>query len=157
MDASARPNRVPWPPLLLAATLAAGALLSWGAPLPFAGGGFGTFLRAVGLGCVAAALALDVWAFRTLRRHRTTIRPHAAASALVTEGPFGLSRNPIYLGNLLLVAGIGLALGRLWLVLLAPLLAVALQELAIKREERHLEARFGAAWRDYAARVRRWA
>jgi protein-S-isoprenylcysteine O-methyltransferase Ste14 len=156
MSTTDRPNRIPWPPLLVAMTLAAGALLSWIAPLPFAGGGFGIALRAVGLGCVAAALALDVWAFRALHRHRTTILPHKGADALVTEGPFGLSRNPIYVGNLLLVAGIGLALGRLWLVLLAPALALALQVLAIRREERHLEARFGTAWRDYAARVRRW-
>jgi protein-S-isoprenylcysteine O-methyltransferase Ste14 len=156
MDATDRPNRVPWPPLLVVATLAAGALLSWVAPLPFAEGGFGAALRILGLGCVAAALSIDVWAFRTLRRHSTTILPHEAASALVTQGPFGLSRNPIYLANLLLVAGLGLALGRLWFVLLLPALALALQELAIKREERHLEARFGAAWRDYAARVRRW-
>ena len=101
-------------------------------------------------------LLLDVWAFRTLRRHRTTILPHAGASALVTEGPFGLSRNPIYVGNLLLIVGVGLAAGRPWFVLLSPALALALRELAIVREERHLAARFGAAWRAYAARVRRW-
>lgn len=156
MDRAEAPNRVPWPPILVVATLAAGFALSWLLPLPFFKGGFGVAARLAGIGCFALAWAIDLWAFTSLQRRRTTILPHRGASALVTQGPFAYSRDPIYLANLLLVAGIGLALGRTWLVILTPLLAFALQEFAIRPEERHLEARFGAEWRDYSARVRRW-
>ncbi|MFD0917657.1 methyltransferase family protein [Pseudahrensia aquimaris] len=105
---------------------------------------------------IAIALGLDVWTFLTLRRHRTTIMPHKAASQLAVDGPFAVSRNPIYLGNVLLCLGIGFVIGSRWFLLMAALLFVLLSELAIKREEAHLEANFPEEWKAYAAKVRRW-
>jgi protein-S-isoprenylcysteine O-methyltransferase Ste14 len=62
----------------------------------------------------------------------------------------------MYVGMTALFIGLGLALASEWLVILALLLPLALWKLAVAREERHLAARFGEAWRAYAARVRRW-
>ncbi len=56
----------------------------------------------------------------------------------------------------MVVAGLGLVLSNLWLLLATPVLGYALHTLAIRREERHLEALFDDQWRDYKARVRRW-
>ena len=84
---------------------------------------------------------------------------HPAASrrhALITDGPFAQSRNPIYVGNTLLVAGAGLLFGVAWLIPAALAGAVLTQKLAIEREERHLAPRFGPAWEDYRARTPRW-
>jgi protein-S-isoprenylcysteine O-methyltransferase Ste14 len=77
-------------------------------------------------------------------------------TALVTGGPYRISRNPIYLALTLVYLGLALAWGSLWpVVLLAPLLIV-MRYGVIGREERYLEARFGDAYRAYRAAVRRW-
>jgi protein-S-isoprenylcysteine O-methyltransferase Ste14 len=152
-DRSDRPNAVPWPPLIAvgcaAAAVALGAVLPGGDALPGA-------LAPVGWAMVAGALALDVWAMATMARARANILPHRAATALVTHGPFRLSRNPIYLGNAALLAGIGLASGNAWFLAASAAAALLTRRLAIVREEAHLAARFGPAWDAYAARVRRW-
>lgn len=155
-EITARPNRLPWPPMIYAAALAAGLALQGALPLawpalvpPLAVQGAGALLAVTGL-------SLDVWALATLHRARTNILPHRPAEHLVTHGPFALSRNPIYLGNTLLTLGLGLALLNPWLVAAAPLAALATDRLAARREERHLAARFGEAFTAYAARVPRW-
>jgi protein-S-isoprenylcysteine O-methyltransferase Ste14 len=91
-----------------------------------------------------------------MRRQGTTIRPDRAVSSLVTAGPYQWSRNPIYVSHVALIAGLGLALGSTWMLLLTPVAAVLLQRLAIEREERHLSQRFGAEFDAYVARTRRW-
>jgi protein-S-isoprenylcysteine O-methyltransferase Ste14 len=91
-----------------------------------------------------------------MRRRQTNILPHRAAGRLVTTGPFSFTRNPIYVGNATLMAGVGVAFGNLWFVLLGVVSALAVDRLAIRREERHLAARFGQEWIDYASRVPRW-
>ena len=105
---------------------------------------------------VAAALAIDVGAMRTMSKHRTTILPHRGSAHLVTDGPFSFTRNPIYLGNTMLTLGIGLISGNLWFMAMALVAAFATQKLAIEREEKHLYERFGKRFRDYSKRVRRW-
>lgn len=153
-DRDDSPNRWPWPPMLLACSVVAALVLEQQVRATTHGGGFA--LALLGLALVAAGLGLDLWTAWTFRRARTTILPHRGASSLVTTGPFRLSRNPIYLGNTMLLVGLGLVFDNLWLVVFAVLAAVATQKLAIEREEAHLERRFGAEWRAYAARVRRW-
>jgi protein-S-isoprenylcysteine O-methyltransferase Ste14 len=74
----------------------------------------------------------------------------------VTWGPFRFSRNPIYLGNTLLLIGIGIAGGNYWFVLGALVSALLVDRLAIRREEQHLAARFGEAWTNYAQSTPRW-
>jgi protein-S-isoprenylcysteine O-methyltransferase Ste14 len=150
------PNRVPWPPLIYLAGAGAGFALHLMMPLPWAGGPLETVLFWLGLALMAAAAAVDILCFATFRRHRTTILPHRGASHLITTGPFAWSRNPIYTGNTALLLGAGLALGIVWLGIMAFVAAAITLQLAIRREERHLERKFGEAWRRYAQRVPRW-
>jgi len=103
-----------------------------------------------------AGLLLIGWAALQFRSHRTSIRPDRGSDALVAAGPFAFSRNPIYLGEVMALVGAGISYNRLWLVLAAPLFAVAVTRLAIEREEAYLDRRFGSAFADYRARVRRW-
>jgi protein-S-isoprenylcysteine O-methyltransferase Ste14 len=105
---------------------------------------------------IAAFVALNISAVRAMRRAGTTVRPDRGTDHLVTEGPFSFTRNPLYLAGTILVLGIGLVSGIVWFLLLAVLAAFAVQKLAIEREERHLQARFGKTYADYAGRVRRW-
>ncbi|MBX9461410.1 MAG: isoprenylcysteine carboxylmethyltransferase family protein [Aquamicrobium sp.] len=151
-----RPNTLPWPPIVYIAAVAAAILLNWLVPLPWIPGPLGELLFAVGWLVVGGALAIDITAMRTMARAKTTIMPHRGSDHLVTGGPFSFTRNPIYLGNTMLMIGIGLIAGIVWFILLAPVAAFVTQKLAIEREERHLEIRFGKKYRDYAKKVRRW-
>lgn len=153
-----RPNRIPWPPLLYGAAILAaiGAQfvlplgLGW-IPRPFS-----DILFAIGWLVIAGALALDFAAMAAMRKAQTTILPHKRSDHLVSSGPFGITRNPIYLGNTMLMIGVGLVSGIAWFIVLAFVAAFATQKLAIEREEAHLTHRFGKPYRDYMKKVRRW-
>jgi protein-S-isoprenylcysteine O-methyltransferase Ste14 len=84
------------------------------------------------------------------------VRPDAAASVLVTSGPFQRFRNPIYIADVMLLLGIAEITKNVWFAVLAALFVPLVTWLAILPEERHLEARFGKAYLDYKARSRRW-
>lgn len=146
-----RPNKVPWPPLIYGAAAGAAWVLGRWVPL-----GFLPVLSLTGLTIIATGLGFDIAAMVTMVRHRANILPHRAATALVSTGPFAVSRNPIYLGNTLVLVGLAGALGNAWFLLAAVAAARLVTTLAILREEAHLAGRFGAAWDDYAARVPRW-
>ena len=102
------------------------------------------------------SITLNFTAIRAMRRAGTTVRPDRGTDHLVTGGPFAFTRNPLYLAGIMLVLGLGLAFGIAWFLLVGIPAAFAVQKLTIEREERHLEARFGETYLDYARRVRRW-
>ena len=91
-----------------------------------------------------------------MTRPNTTLNPHAVPDHLVTSGPFSFTRNPMYLGNTLLLIGVGLISGIAWFLLLAVIAAFVTQKVAIEGEEKLLADKFGKRYRDYAKRVRRW-
>lgn len=155
-DAHDRPNRFPWPPVIYLAAIGVSVALAILYPLPWIGSPMSDILFAVGCVMLAAVVAIDVSAMRTLAKAKTTLMPHRASEHLVTTGPYGFTRNPIYLANTMLVIGAGLVAGIVWFIPLALLAAFVTQKLAIEREERHLEARFGKRYRDYMKKVRRW-
>ena|SRR5437870_323510 len=93
---------------------------------------------------------------RAFRRAGTPVNPGESATTLVTTGPYRLSRNPAYLGMALGYAGIAILSGALWaLVPLVPTLLL-IDRGVIRREERHLERKFGEEYLLYRARTRRW-
>lgn len=153
IDESQTPNSVPWPPLIMAAAVAASLGLGFVTPLLAVSS---PWVHAMGYVLALIGVALDIWAIKVMRRAQTNILPHRGASRLVTTGPFSLTRNPIYVGNVALMTGIGFAFGGLWFVILGVVSAFVVDRLAIRREERHLVARFGQNWIDYASRVPRW-
>ena len=156
IDANAPPSRIPWPPILMGLTLAAGLALDAATGASLIDRASSPLPQLAGAAIAVLALANDVWCFRILSRHQTTIMPHRAASFLVTEGPFRLSRNPIYVSHVALIFGLGLLLGSPFTLLLTPVLAIGLTKLAIEPEERHLLEKFGDDYRSYMARTRRW-
>ena len=151
-----RPNRFPWPPVIYVAAIALAVVLHWFWPLPWLGSPLADFLFAVGVITAVGAIAIDIAAMRALQRAHTTILPHRGSAHLQTAGPYAFTRNPIYLGNTMLMIAAGLAFGIVWFLLLAPLAGFVTQKLAIEREEQHLTLRFGKPYRDYMKRVRRW-
>jgi protein-S-isoprenylcysteine O-methyltransferase Ste14 len=128
-------------------------LLGLGFPLPMTPS---LGVRVVGGLILASGLLLDLSAMVVMRRAHTNILPHRGADALVVSGPFRFTRNPIYLGNTVVMIGVAFMLANAWFLLSALVAAVLVDRLAIRREERHLAQRFGESWRDYAAHTARW-
>ena len=112
--------------------------------------------RIIGYGFGIAGLALIAWALVTLHYAGTTFLPNAGADRLVTDGPFRYRRNPIYMGDAMLLLGFAQLTGNVWFAIFMPAFLVAVYFLAVVPEERHLEERFGQTYLDYKEKTRRW-
>src|SRR5215210_2053129 len=141
------------PPLIYLGGLALGfgleALLP-GTSLPGAvrwvlGGAF----FVLGLACAAS--------FNTaFARKGTAVEPWKPTTAIVTDGPFRVTRNPAYLGMALMYVGIALLGDALWALVPLPFVLAVIDRMVIAREERYLEGKFGGEYLDYKGTVRRW-
>lgn len=145
-----------FPPLVAAIGCVIGLVLTFLYPVPIVAPTTTAALLAAGIGFIVAFLALAVSANVTFRRAGTPANPYAETKALATGGPYRFTRNPMYLGLVLMTVGLGLVLNSMWLFLAAVAVMLALRNLVIVHEERYLEGKFGDAYRDYTKRVRRW-
>lgn len=145
-------NPLAWPPVWLAVALAS----AWAADRLVGLDLFGAAGLWTGRGLVVLGLALMLWAAVTMQAARTTVIPGRQPAALVTSGPFRLSRNPIYLGDLLVLAGMILIWDAPVALPLVPVLGAILAQRFIGPEEDRLRAAFGPAFDAWAGRVRRW-
>lgn len=152
-DPAIRPATLIPPPLVYAVALALSWWLQGRLPLPL---DLGAAARPLGWAAIGAGLAGFAWALAAIFSHHTTVNPYKAASSLVTSGPFRYSRNPIYLSDWFVYAGVMLLLRSAWPLLFAPAVFLVMRRGVVAHEERHLEARFGDEYRAYRARVRRW-
>lgn len=107
---------------------------------------------------VAAGVASIVGARVALHRAHTTWHPARPerTTALVRSGVFRFSRNPIYLGMLLVLIGLAVALANPLALALAAVFAAWMDRFQVRAEERALSRAFGREYREYSARVRRW-
>lgn len=110
----------------------------------------------VGAGLVLSGLAVAVTAIRGFRRAGTNVEPWQPSTALVASGPYRYTRNPMYVGLTLIYLGVTAAFGALWMAAMLLPALVIMRYGVIAREERYMEAKFGDAYRDYKASVRRW-
>ena len=144
------------PPLLFLAALLIGFVLDRLLRLPFPVPGIDLVRWLVGGSLILIGLALAVAGIRNFSRAGTPVPTNEPTRALATTGIHGWTRNPIYLGMFLLYGGIGVAAQSSWILILTLPLAITIRYGVVAREEAYLERRFGAAYRDYKARVRRW-
>ena len=144
-----------YPPLIMLATAATMWMLDRYFPLPEI---LGLPWQRLGYVVMIAAVVLDLWALRLFLRSGTTVHPLRLDGnrALVTEGIYRLTRNPMYLGLLLLLVGFAIRLGSLTPFLVLPLFIGAMNRFQIAHEERFLSERYGKAYDDYRDRVNRW-
>ena len=110
----------------------------------------------LGVLIVIGSFAVVVVADQQFKRAGTTVKPFEDSRALVTNGVFAISRNPMYLGMVVILFGVAIGLGSL--VSLAVPLAFAwmLSVRFILPEERRLAQLFGEQYNEYHRRVRRW-
>jgi len=142
-----------WPPLLYGGAFLLGLVLHWVAPV---GRMPALPARLGGAVCLILGAGVAHSGEKVMHRAGTNIRPDLPSTALVTDGPFRFTRNPLYVGLTLMYAGVALLIPAGWpLLLLLPVLLV-MRWGVIAREERYLERKFGEPYRAYLRRVRRW-
>ena len=143
------------PPLIFLGFLAAAAVLEAVVPLPLlAAHAFPRYLAGAAL--AAGGIVMIARGARRFLAAGTNIPPTLPTTALVVDGIYRRTRNPLYLGTTLVYLGLGVAAGSLWAIgLVVPLMWV-INVGVVAREERYLERKFGDTYRAYKARVRRW-
>jgi protein-S-isoprenylcysteine O-methyltransferase Ste14 len=142
-----------WPPVAIGAPLVVGWLGTslWGDPFVLGG-----WRIPIGVALVLFFVGWNGWALWLFGRHQTGLLPGQATTAIIDEGPYRVSRNPLYVGLLALYLSVALLAPTFWGLALFPAAVLLLSWGAIGPEERYLHQRFGSAYDDYARRVRRW-
>lgn len=158
-DGTDVPGVVVRPPFLVLGAFVLGAVMDHVLPLPFpisrpspAHWISATFAAMM----IICGTALAAAGIRNFIAAATPVPGNQPVRVLVTTGIHGWSRNPIYVGMLLLYIGIGLAMRSPWILLLAIPVALTIRYGVIAREESYLQQRFSDAYREYRTRVRRW-
>lgn len=113
--------------------------------------------KPVGIALIVLGFACSAWGRLTFKNAGAEIMPSSAAhNTLVAHGPFRFTRNPMYLGIIVIGFGAALVAGT-WLMWLVPVVTFVLDNFVIiPYEERSMERAYGDEYRDYKARVRRW-
>jgi protein-S-isoprenylcysteine O-methyltransferase Ste14 len=155
-----RPRRAPIlaitpPPAQYALTFLVGVGVDWLMPWRPAWMTIGG-VRLAGLALAAAGLVLALVAARRFLARRTTLNPAGQPAHLVVSGAHAWSRNPMYLSLTIIYAGVALALGSAWPLILVVLPWAAMNWVLIPFEEARLSETFGEDYADYCRRVRRW-
>ena len=143
------------PPLIYLGSVLVGALLhALVLPLPLA---LSPGARAGVAGImILSGLALMAGAIKLFRGTGQDLKPWEPTPEIISTGTYRFSRNPMYLGMALLQAGIGIALANGWIVVLVAPVLWLIYTIAIRPEEDYLEQKFGDAYAQYKASVRRW-
>lgn len=146
-------NKNVHPPIVAIIFIGLAMVLQRFVPIPFQAN---ISVRYAGLLLTFIGLMLGVGALIEFRKAQTTLDPHGTVKALVTGGIYGLTRNPIYLGFLLMVIGFPLNYDSLWGMVCALFYVITMNRLVIEREEAYLEKKFKEQYTGYKSRVRRW-
>jgi protein-S-isoprenylcysteine O-methyltransferase Ste14 len=109
-----------------------------------------------GIALFLSGILLTLWANYNLLNKKTPVMPFEAPSALISSGPYALSRNPIYLGMSIALFGAAVFLGSLTPYIFPAVFMKAIDSLFIPREEKDLEKTFRSRYTDYKKKVRRW-
>jgi protein-S-isoprenylcysteine O-methyltransferase Ste14 len=114
------------------------------------------WLRPLGVGAIASGIALGVWGFLHFKRRDVDPSPWNRPTGFVTDGPYAITRNPMYTGSVLALAGVGLMRGTVAGLLSPALFMAILTRGQIAFEEAALEDAYGDDYLAYKRRVRRW-
>jgi protein-S-isoprenylcysteine O-methyltransferase Ste14 len=110
----------------------------------------------IGAILLAIGAALPVSARLHFKRTGQSVRPWDPTPELIFEGPYRLTRNPMYVGLTVFEIGLGLVLNNIWVAALAAPALAAVHFIAVLPEERYLSGKFGEGYRNYLGRVRRY-
>ena len=145
-----------FPPGIYLACLLVGFAVQWVRPAPIGLGDWPQGLKLVGGVVILLGLGLMGSALVAFRKAGTAVNPTRPTSAITRDGPYRLTRNPMYLGFALVHGGIALWADALWPLLTLPLAMWMVQVAVIDKEERYLAEKFGDDYLSYKVAVRRW-
>lgn len=150
------PGVIAPPPLIFLSGLILGGIVQWFRPFYifspenlFYARIFGSLLIIFGLGILLAAKI-------KMQKAKTNIEPWKPTNAIISDGIYSYSRNPIYVAMILIYSGVTLIFNAIWFLPVLVLVFIAMIYGVILREERYLEKKFGAEYLDYKKSVRRW-
>ncbi len=112
--------------------------------------------NAIGIIPLMLGMTLNISADRAFKKIGTTVKPFEVSTTLVTSGVFRYSRNPMYLGMVMILTGVAFLLGALSPFIIIPIFAITMDRVFIVSEENMLDQRFGGKWQQYKENVRRW-
>ena len=138
--------------------LAGFAVLAWlqASRLPMGLSFGGTWADLLGGLLLGGGILLMLLAFAEFRRHRTTVVPHKTPSRLIQSGIYTRTRNPIYLGDVLILAGLVLRFDAVLSLPLVPILLWVLEKRFVVPEEDRMRREFRTDYARYERKVRRW-
>lgn len=110
----------------------------------------------IGVVIIGFGLIMDLWSSSLFMKSKTTVSPYGSPTALVTSGPFRISRNPMYLGMAAILLGVAILLGTLVTLGFPVLFVMIVETQLIPDEEQKMEKIFGDQYRAYKNRVRQW-
>ncbi len=105
---------------------------------------------------LALGMAINISADRAFKNYGTTVKPYEVSKALITTGIYSYTRNPMYLGMVMILTGAAFLLGAISTFIIIPIFTIVIDRVFIDAEEKMLEERFGSKWKQYKADVRRW-
>src|SRR5437868_5651567 len=143
------------PPLLTVLCIAAGAMIEQFRPFPLVPG-LGHSRIAICIALLLVAAAFIGSAIRQFRRHNEHPSPYKPTGTIMDGGIYGRTRNPIYVGFLIVVLAVAVAMNSPWIALSFLVLILLLHFGVVRPEERYLSAKFGNTYDEYRKRVRRW-
>lgn len=150
------PDILVFPPLVSIAAPVVAIALEWTVPLGFLPGAGTGMILIPGLAILFLSAWLAISGVRAFKKAGTNVDPRDEALLVVTDGPYRFTRNPMYLGMILLQIGLALTFSLDWALLGALLVWAILHYGVVLREEAYLSEKFGSTYTDFLATRRRW-
>jgi protein-S-isoprenylcysteine O-methyltransferase Ste14 len=147
------PDVIALPPLIFVGGLFVGLAIDLFLPQPFIPEAYDLPL---GLVIIALGIFLIAWAAQRFADAKTEIDVRKTPTAIVTQLPYSMSRNPMYLGMTIILLGFAIWLNSLWILSTLIFVHFVLHFGVIMREEAYLERKFGKTYLEYKKKVRRW-
>lgn len=146
------------PPRIFLACLVGGSVAEAFLPMEFAPFGmiFWPLRLIAGMAIAVGGFFFMMWGHNRFTAIGTPVKTRLPAKELVTGAAYRFSRNPMYVGFVVILAGVGLAANSLPVALSAFVMFLFLDRYVIPREERYLRQRFGGDYEAYSRKVRRW-
>jgi protein-S-isoprenylcysteine O-methyltransferase Ste14 len=153
-EAADNSNAAVHPPIAWGLAFVAGLAADWLYPLPLVPASIpGPW---VGAAVFAIGFVLAIWAIVTIREAGTRVETNKPTTAIVVQGPYRFTRNPIYIGMFLGQIGLAIGFDSLWILAMLVPFYLVIRYGVVGREEAYLERKFGDVYLGYASRVRRW-
>lgn len=150
------PNVIAPPPLIFLSGLLLGGIIQWFHPLYIFSFDYLVYSRIAGVLIIAGGLGIILTAHLKMKKARTNIEPWKPTNAILSDGIYSYSRNPVYLAMVLIFCGVKLIVNSVWLLPALVLVLIVIHFGVILREEKYLERKFGEEYLGYKKRVRRW-